>query len=304
MEPGPVTISVCVCTYKRPELLSDLLKGVAAQRLAPGISIEVVVADNDENRSAKDVLAKIAAETGLRATYTCEPKRNISLARNAAIRSARGALVAFIDDDERPVEEWLDRLYATLASRGGDGVLGPVVPDYPPGAPPWLKKADLFERRRLPTGAQVTHRDARTGNLLLRKESFTEDGDWFDPAFGETGGEDSDFFRRQFARGRAFVWCDEAVVLETVVPQRWTVGFHIARQWRSGSITGAVLRQGQLPWVTTAIREAAYLAAGAAVAVPAMFLPRHLSVRVWLKVAYASGLLGALAGFWTPSPRG
>ena len=73
----------------------------------------------------------------------------------------------------------------------------------------------------------VSQRDTRTGNALLRKALFTHSNIWFDPAYGTTGGEDSDFFQKQIRNGRRFVWCDEAVVHGTRHQERCTIQFHL-----------------------------------------------------------------------------
>ena len=303
MAAGRARISVCVCTFRRPLLLERLLQRVKEQRLDPNLEIDVVVVDNDRDRSAESIVRKYEEATTLPVTYVCEPVQNIALARNAAVRAAGGELIAFLDDDEWPVENWLVTMFDTMARTGSDGALGPVVPEYPAGAPAWLGKADVFDRRRPATGTTVTHRDARTGNLLLRKALIAEDGEWFDPAFGTTGGEDSDFFGRQLARGRTFVWCNEAVAFETVVPERWGVGFHLKRQWRSGAISGSRMRRRAESEGLAVLREAAFLVGGLALSGPALLLPRHIAVHVWLKTAYSLGFLGAFVGVWRPARR-
>ena len=68
------------------------------------------------------------------------------------------------------------------------------------------------------------------GNLLCERpiESALDVDFCQFPEFG-TGGEDIDFFQRMVARGHVFVWCNEAVVYETVPPSRWTRRYMISR---------------------------------------------------------------------------
>ena len=125
--------------------------------------------------------------------------------------------------------------------------------------------------------------------------SFTTGATWFDPAFGRTGGEDSDFFARQLRSGRVFVWCDEAVALETVPPERWTAAFHIKRFWRSGTISGEGIRAGRLP--ATLIARNLLLGTACAAALPlSLMLPKHARVRVAQKLAYCTGVITACCG--------
>jgi len=289
-------ISVCVCTFKRPELLAKLLDGLAEQVVDESFRFDVVVVDNDRERSSEALVRSFAARGQMALTYDCEPERNISLTRNRAIRHAKGNLVAFIDDDECPVPEWLSQLHRTIRRFNVDGVLAPVLPHFPPDAPEWLKRGRVFDRKRHPTGTRIGAGDARTGNVLLDRSLFAADQPWFDPAFGRTGGEDSDFFARQFKNGGVFVWCDEAVAYETVPPERWTAAFHIRRLWRSGTISGEWIRDGRLP-SSLLVRNVFELGA-CAVATPAsLALPKHLRMRVVQKLAYCAGVVTASLGF-------
>jgi hypothetical protein len=212
------------------------------------------------------------------------------------VRRATGNLIAFIDDDECPVPEWLRLLHRTFVSCRADGVLGPVLPDFPSEAPSWLKKGRVFDRDRHQTGTRIGASDARTGNVLLNRSLFVDGQPWFDPAFGRTGGEDSDFFARQFKQGRVFVWCDEAVAYEAVPPERWSRSFHIKRLWRSGTITGERMRDGRLP-STLLFRNVAGLGAWAAAAPVSIVLPTYLRIRVAQKLAYCTGVVTAYFGF-------
>jgi glycosyltransferase involved in cell wall biosynthesis len=290
-------ISVCICTFRRPVLLARLLHAIASQERDPRFRVNVVIVDNDAERSAEPV-ARSFQRGDIDMIYDVEPDRNISLARNRAIRKATGNLVAFIDDDERPVDDWLVQLYRTWKAYGVDGVLGPVIPEVPSMAPEWLRKERFAGRRRLQTGTRITQRDARTGNVLLRRSLFTDKDRWFDPALGRSGGEDSDFFRRQFQLGQVFVRCDEAIAGEILPPERWTASYHVKRYWRSGTLTGEWMREGRLPSSSPAlVKNLLLLCTGLPLGLFTLLLRKHLRVRVWQKLAYCGGMVAAFNGF-------
>ncbi len=293
---NPDRVSVCVCTFRRPATLSRLIESLAGQVVDQSFALEVVVVDNDRDRPAEATVRAFAARTGVATIYDCEPEQNISLTRNRAIRNATGNAVAFIDDDEWPTGDWLARLYHTLRAHDADGVFGPVLPDFPADAPHWLTTGSFFRRRRVPTGTRVSMGDARTGNVLMWRSVFADGEPWFDPAFGRTGGEDSEFFWRQLARGRGFVWCDEAVVYEAVPPERWKATFHLRRLLRAGTLDGELMRDGRLPSKGRVARNAAILCGCIAVACPSLLLPKRLWMRVLQKGAYCIGVVTAYFG--------
>ncbi len=96
-------ICVCICTYRRPTLLKRVLFALAAQDTGRGFfTYSIVVADNDQARSAESVVAEFTKTSSVAVTYCMEPQQNIALARNKAVRNASGNYIAFIDDDEFP----------------------------------------------------------------------------------------------------------------------------------------------------------------------------------------------------------
>ena len=48
-----VHITVCICTYKRPIMLDNLLSRLSIQRTEDSFSYDIVIVDNDNIGSAK-----------------------------------------------------------------------------------------------------------------------------------------------------------------------------------------------------------------------------------------------------------
>lgn len=228
-------ITVCVCTFKRPDSLTRLLEHLEKQDTHQLFTHDVVIVDNDAGRSAEEAVAQYATASTMRIAYCVEPEQNISLARNRSVENAQGQLIAFIDDDELPVTDWLFELYQARLQYHVDGVLGPVLPRFQEAAPNWLIKGGFFDRPRHATGSPVDWREARTGNVLVGRHVLNEVSPPFRFQFG-SGGEDMDFFRRASEGGFKFVWCDEAVVHEVVPAYRCTLKFLIRRAVLRGSI--------------------------------------------------------------------
>jgi glycosyltransferase involved in cell wall biosynthesis len=228
-------ISVCVCTYKRPQSLKRLLDGLRSQQTSGLFTYSIVVADNDHLRSAEAVVSDFAAASNIPLTYCVEPQQNISRARNKAIENARGDFIAFIDDDEIPTQDWLLTLFKAFNAHVVDGVLGPVKPYFDEGAPKWVMKGKFYDRASYPTGLVIDWTKGRTGNVLLKKGIFAPGEQAFNPEFHRAG--DQDFFRRMIEKGHVFIWCDEAVAYEVVSPIRWTRAFMLKRALLRGAIT-------------------------------------------------------------------
>ncbi len=287
---------MCICTYKRPAMLALALKELISQVTHSRFSYEIVVVDNDVNRSAAAVIEQLRPQIYPNIIYACENEQNISLARNLCVRIATGNYIAFIDDDETPVTNWLYELYVTLIKFKADGVLGPVLPCFSRGAPKWLHQGNIFDRRRFSTGTQLNVRDTRTGNVLLTRSLFHESENWFDPAYGRTGGEDVDFFRRQIANGRQFVFCNEAVAYETIPPERWHVAFHLKKYLRIGTLNGERLRKFRAARIIGLLKTMVVIPVWLVVLLLLFPFGKHLWIRPALKLAYSLGCLAAACG--------
>jgi succinoglycan biosynthesis protein ExoM len=196
------------------------LTDLVVQETGGEFTFSIVVVDNDSARSAEGVVTEFASRTAFRVEYCVEPEQSIALARNRAIQHARGDLVAFIDDDESPIQRWLLTLLQACDKHKVDGVLGPVHPRYSETPPHWVVNGKFYDRPTYPTGLVIDWTKGRTGNTLLKKEIFSGMGVPFDPKFRT--GEDQDFFRRMIEKGRNFIWCDEAVAYEAVPAIRWS----------------------------------------------------------------------------------
>ena len=187
----------------------------------------IVVADNDAQQSARDVVSEFAAASRIPITYCVEPFQNIPSARNKAIENSSGDYVAFIDDDEFPTRRWLLTLLEACNRYGVDGALGPVERYFEGNPPTWIVKGGFYQRPAYPTGLVIDWKKGRTNNVLLKKRLFSLGGRPFRPEF--RSGEDQDFFRRMIESGCKFVWCNEAVVYEVVPPVRWKRTFILKR---------------------------------------------------------------------------
>lgn len=227
-------ISVCICTFKRAAMLRDLLERMTEQLTDELFTYSIVVADNDSAQSAKVVVEAFGAASSLPVKYCFEPEQNIALARNKAIENAAGDYIAFIDDDEFPVGDWLLNLFNALNKYRADGVLGPVRPYFESEPPDWVVKGKFFERPTHATGFRMNWTECRTGNVLFRKSIIGEREAPFRSQF-DTAGEDVDFFRRMSEKGCSFIWSDEAAVYEIVPAVRATRSYLLRKALLRGS---------------------------------------------------------------------
>lgn len=223
------TIDVCIATFKRPLMLSGLLASLERQDL-DGIRLRIVVIDNDHEQSARGAVEDFREHSPFEVVYDVEPQQNIALARNRALSHVRSEYLAFIDDDESASPAWLQSLLTSLNQYDADFAFGPVARVLPDDAPNWATQC--FHLRPRQTGELLQYGGA--GNVMMRRSAVDADRVRFNPAFGLTGGEDTEFFYRQFLAGRRLIWCDEALVSEPVPETRLTLQWIRRRGFRGG----------------------------------------------------------------------
>jgi succinoglycan biosynthesis protein ExoM len=221
------------------------LNELAFQETAGKFTYSIVVVDNDSRQSAKVVIDAIKLRSPIRIQYYVEPQQNIALARNKAVSNSTGELIALIDDDEFPTNTWLLDHYDFLCRTDADGSLGPVLPSFDCPPPRWIIRGKFFNRPTYRTGKLLRWVETRTGNVLLRRDCFSQPKYLFDPKLG-SGGEDKDFFKRAIEAGRVFYWCAEASVFEHVSEARCRRSFMLRRALLRGKADAQGNEQGLL----------------------------------------------------------
>jgi succinoglycan biosynthesis protein ExoM len=226
-------ISVCIPTFRRNQMLEQLLRKLAKQQTGGLFDYSVVVVDNDVAGTARETAIRLKEELALDLVYDIESERTIPAVRNHALRLARGNYIAIIDDDEFPPSDWLLNLYRAIQAYSVDGALGPVHPHFDQKPPDWLIKGKFCERPVHTTGMLLKWDQTRTGNVLIKREVFERHNLYFDPKF-KTGGSDREFFKQAMQRGCKFVAVEEAPVYEIVPPERWAKSYWLKRALVNG----------------------------------------------------------------------
>lgn len=256
---GAPRATVAVCTRNRSRALLDALQGVIA--LAAPFDWELLVVDNASTDDTLALARAFAAGHPERVRVAVEPTLGLSAARNLAVRLARGAWLAFLDDDAVPAAGWLAAYEAALAAPGVEAAGGPVDPDFAGRLPDWLGPEFLPYVSAWDRGPE-RHRLAyneypRGANMAFRREAFVRCG-LFDLRLGRRGRslrscEEIELCLRLERAGGAVVYEPGARVRHRVEAERITPEWLLARfgaqgfseailEWKHGGL--AALRAG------------------------------------------------------------
>ncbi len=177
-----VSVVICAYTFDR---WADIVAGVealAGQSMPPLETLLVIDGNPELLSRAHDAFPQVRVVANTRA-------KGISGARNSGIAEAKGAVVAFLDDDARPEPDWVERLLAPYADPSVMAVGGKAVPAWPDRRPDHLAPELDWVVGCTYQGMPVEQADVRnvTGcNMSMRRSVFDVVGT-FDERIGRIG---------------------------------------------------------------------------------------------------------------------
>jgi GT2 family glycosyltransferase len=199
--PETPTVSVVVCTYNGGPTLAQCLQSLRALDYP---DYEVIVVDDGSTDGTPAILARFPEVRVVR-----QPNRGLSVARNAGLQAARGAILAYTDSDCFADADWLTHLVHHLQRTGADAVGGPNL--TPPDG--WLAAcvaASPGQPAHVLESDQVAEHIPGC-NMAFRREALVA-VNGFDPQYRKAGDDVDVCWRLQqagrwitFAPG-AFVW--------------------------------------------------------------------------------------------------
>jgi GT2 family glycosyltransferase len=235
------SITVVVPTFRRPAGLARALGALSEQR-DPGAEWDVVVVDNDSPPGAEPTFAAFAARLGRDARLVREHRRGAAPARNAGIAAAGGDVVAFLDDDVVPADDWLRQLVEPVLSGRSEGAGGRVRLDPTVALPRWLGGDWLGYLSAFDLGGDA-HEIGADEYVLSASAAFRVDVlhrvGGFDPVLGPRPGvpmvnDDIDLCRRVMGDGGRISYVPSAVVVHELPPHRLTRRYMLRRTYAQG----------------------------------------------------------------------
>jgi GT2 family glycosyltransferase len=167
-------LSVIICAYSE-QRWDDLVAAIASlrrQSIPPGEIIVVI----DHNPA---LLARARAGFPDLSVLENSQRRGLSGARNSGVAAARGAIIAFLDDDAEAAPDWIAQLLAGYADPQVIGVGGAIVPLWQQPRPGWFPAEFDWvvgcTYRGTPTSAAPV-RNLIGANMSFRREVFAVAG--------------------------------------------------------------------------------------------------------------------------------
>ena len=233
-----------VSTYSKARLsyLLDCIESLRKQSFKP---VEVILVLDPvpelvefyESRFSDDVRIVVSDKCGL------------SNARNVGVKSARGEIIAFVDDDAVADVNWLRNLVGNYEDPMVVGVGGLIKPLWESGSPAWFPEELNWlvgcSYKGLPENRAFV-RNPIGCNMSFRKSVFEKVG-YFRSDVGRFGkkllaGEEADFSIRVYKRisGAKIIFEPNAVVYHRIDKNRLSLRYLLERAFYEGVSKGLI----------------------------------------------------------------
>jgi glycosyltransferase involved in cell wall biosynthesis len=180
-------ISVVICTYNREKYLGWLLESLEKQSAARD-TYEIIIVDNNSTDATRQI-AQAFCDKYDNARYSLEEAQGLSQARNRGSSESRGEYLAFIDDDAKAPENWLEVGLETISTLSPEVFGGPYYACFEDDKPRWAKDEYWSSTEWLGEESRwFDENSSLTGGNLFIKRDILEKVGGFNPEFGMSGG--------------------------------------------------------------------------------------------------------------------
>ena len=228
-------LSVIVCTYNREKLLPACLESLAHQSANKKL-YEVLIVDNNSNDNTRHVSNGYSKKYS-NFRYFFDQKQGLSNARNIGIKEALADYIAFIDDDARARNNWIEEAIKIIDEKKPDIFGGPVFPLKTENEPSWYKneygiRGEMGESGWLKKGFII-------GTNIFFRRSLLREYNGFDPDLGMKGDnlkyhEETKIVFRALLEKKKVYYSKELIVDDFLPDYKKSLAFFIYSKYRAG----------------------------------------------------------------------
>jgi glycosyltransferase involved in cell wall biosynthesis len=233
--PGKPAVSVIIAMYNQEGIVGDLLTALAKQTWAG--PLEILAADNGSIDATASVAMSFASQIPSLEVIKADRAQGQCAARNDAVGRATGDLLLFVDGDDVPADDWIEKMVAV--ARCSD-MVGGRLDVHRINSPSAVARWPGLGASCLSTFDFGPFPYATGTNFGVWRRVFDDVGPWNETYRG--GGEDAEFCWRAQAKGYVLTAAPDAVVhyrlrttLHAQLRQNYGYGLAVARLRRDFS---------------------------------------------------------------------
>lgn len=221
-----VTVSVVVPTYNGAARVPKVLDRLHGQQVHDGISWNVVVVDNNSSDDTAKVVQQYQQNWPVDCplSYVFEPQQGLAYARQCGVDNADGELIAFLDDDNWPPDDWINQIVTFGQQYPQAGAFGGRISgvfeggDVPRDVAPLLGFLAIRDRGDAPHLYPVEQLQFPPGaGLVVRRHAWQQ---CIPPVLvRNTRGADDSEISWRMAKAGWEIWYNPHTVIEHFIPQ-------------------------------------------------------------------------------------
>lgn len=227
-------ILICICTYKRNNILNECLISFTKAVIPFKFNIKFLIIDNTINGNAKNIINKVKKKINYKFYYVNEKKRGIVYARNRCLEEVKKIncdYFTFFDDDCEIDSKWFVNFKKIIDINKVKILTGPQIHKSNRKI---NKNLEIIFEKKIHNNKK-TVKWAATNNVIINKKIFLSSNLKFDINLNKFGmGEDQLFFRQLNKKGHQIFWDKDIKVYEKKHSHRTTMKWVIDRSFRLG----------------------------------------------------------------------
>ncbi len=253
---GIPSISVILCTYKRPEYVLKAIESLQKQTL---MEYELILVDNAVDNGLKENIETLNQNARVKVCYLPETQLGLHNAQHTGVRAARGDLFVFTDDDATFEPGWLQAYVDAFAAHPKMAAAGgPIHPVWEAPPPQWIlnfigdaKKFPILSFMEPFDDFQLAPENFSFYgvNMAIRRKDFFHVGGINPDSFGDIwlgNGETGLYYKLQ-EEGKLIGYIPEALVYHHILKERMTVSYFRERMANEGACAMYTLFHHDIP---------------------------------------------------------
>jgi glycosyltransferase involved in cell wall biosynthesis len=141
-----IDLTVAIPTYNGESSLSEVIERLRHQTDVEHLNWEIIIVDNNSKDGTEKLIQEYQEHWNhpFALRYILESEQGAAFARNRAVKEAKGEIIAFLDDDNLPANNWITEACKFLETHPKAGVLASQIHGNFEVEPPENIKPILF----------------------------------------------------------------------------------------------------------------------------------------------------------------
>lgn len=213
-----LSISVQISTWKRRDMLKNLVKSLCNQSLDKDL-YEILVCDSNSNDGSEESVLEIAENfPKVKIKYFNISENTLSAKRNYMFENTHKTIILTLDDDLFINDDFLENHYNAYKNNP-DSTFNYIYCGQVRFPDQWIKKSNYYKYRdkmhinsSIESFTLMKKNQVVVMNMSLRKNLFTKK-QFMNTQFIKYGGEDQEFELRAVSLGYQFIYLREPLVI-------------------------------------------------------------------------------------------